>query len=324
MSLKLIEYRQLIQIIIMFMIVQFFGLFLAVESFSGLTYQQVQSAQAVSSISSALFYFAYIVIVAVILLFIMKYYRGLMILKVLEGVTILIGAFYVFLIILSSVNISLFSGSLPLGIGMSIAAAAILVVAKNRFPQLKNFTTVLVSAGVGVVLGISFGFAMAFIFMALVAVYDFIAVFVTKHMITLGNYVMQNNLAFMIDTTEAVAVPKSSLNAEQLSLYNKNRKQIMASIPHGVQQKGMISLPSSSGLGAGDLAMPLMLEVSAFNVFSSFTFSIVIILGSILGILIAMFVLKKYHRALPAITFLLFGDCIAILIFFLAVGVVHL
>jgi len=308
----------------MFMIVQFFGLFLAVESFNGLAYEQVKSAQVVSSTSSVLFYFAYIVLAAVVILFIMRYYRGLMVLRVLEGITILLGSFYVALILLSSLSTALFNGALPLGIVISIAAAIFLVFAKNKFPLLKNPTTLIVSAGVGVVLGISFGFITALIFMVLIAAYDFIAVFITKHMITLGNYVMQNNLAFMVDTTEAIAIPKSNLSAEQLRLYSKERKQLRVNIPKSAQQRGMITLPASSGLGAGDLAIPLMLEVSAFKVFANFTFSIAIILGSILGILIAMFVLRKYHKALPAIPFLLFGDCVAILVYILAIGVVHL
>ena len=42
---KVIEFRQLIQILTMFMIVQFLGLLLATQVFNGATYQELTGAQ---------------------------------------------------------------------------------------------------------------------------------------------------------------------------------------------------------------------------------------------------------------------------------------
>jgi hypothetical protein len=78
----------------------------------------------------------------------------------------------------------------------------------------------------------------------------------------------------------------------------------------------MVPLSARTALGTGDLMAPLMLAVSAYTVDLNFTLSFVVILGSILGLFLTMYTLKKYRRALPAIPFLLFGILVALGIFF--------
>ena len=228
MPLRVIELRQFLQILAMFMIVQFFGLLLATQLFTGLAYEQVQSAQVISSYSENLiFYIAYIVIVSLLLLFVFKIYRGKRLFTVFEAVVVFIPAFYVFLICISApfgnAYATLFYGTDLITYIAALALAALLVIAKNKVPRLRNVTALIASVGVGLILGITFGFFAAYVFMMLLAVYDFIAVFITKHMVALANVAMDNNLSLMVMVDEAKAVPLSSLSAREQAEYKKEK-----------------------------------------------------------------------------------------------------
>ncbi len=327
MGVRVIEGRQLLQILVMFMIVQFAGLFLAALMFNGATYQQVSSAQMVSAPSTALFLIVYIIAVTVVMILLMKFYIGVY--RLFEGFVIFVASAIVFSILLSeltSATVTMFGSAVPVAFVAAGVLGIALVVAKNMKPWLRNATAILASIGVGVALGSDFGFIVALVLMALLAVYDFIAVFITKHMITLADAVQKQNLAFMVDVREVEAVPKGSLSAAELSQYNR---ELTAFKKAGgkmqeIRQKGMknmVPMVASVGLGTGDLAVPLMVAIAAYKVFLSFTLSMFVIFGAVIGLLLTMFILRRYKRALPAIPPLLFGIGIGIALYALVYGI---
>ncbi|EQD47763.1 Peptidase A22, presenilin signal peptide, partial [mine drainage metagenome] len=77
--------------------------------------------------------------------------------------------------------------------------------------------------------------------------------------------------------------------------------------PNKIIGKGMVPFAASAALGTGDLATPLMLSISAYSISLNFTISIFIALGALFGLMLTMFILRKYKRALPAIPPILFG-----------------
>jgi presenilin-like A22 family membrane protease len=319
---KVIEFRQLVQILSMFLIVQFTGLLLATQVFSGATYQEITGAQVVSSPASALFYVIYIVIVSAVLLFVFKVYKGTRLFMIFEGAVVLLASFVVFSIVVSILASSAQSGLLGssslLQFFAALIPAILLVIAKNRIPRLRNATAMIASVGVGIALGLSFGFTFAVIFMAALGVYDFIAVFVTKHMIALGNMAIQNNLSFLIMVKETKAVPVSELSAIERKEYSKDKKLLerQGGIVNEMARKNMALVPAVTALGTGDLAVPLMLAVAAYKVNLSFALSFVVILGSALGLMLNMLVLRKYKKALPAIPLLFAGILIAMAMYY--------
>ena len=318
----MIEFRQLAQILTMFMIVQFLGLLLSIPLFSGATYQEITSAQVISSPVNALFYIVYIVVFSVVLLLIFKVYKGKKLFVVFEGAIVLLSSFIVFSIIVAvlagSAQSGIFgSGSIWYFLAALIPAIA-LVVAKNRMPRLRNTTAIIASAGVGVALGLSFSFPLALVFMALLGVYDFIAVFITKHMIALGDMAVQNNLSFLIMVRETKAVPMSYLTPKEQKEYAKNKPALekQGGLVDKLTRENMALMPAMTALGTGDLAVPLMLAVSMYKVNLNFVLSFVVVFGSVLGLMLNMLVLRRYKKALPAIPLLLAGIVIALLAYY--------
>ncbi len=320
----MIETRQILQILVMFLIVQFFGLLLASMLFSGATYQQVMSAQVVSSATGVLFYAIYIVVVAAALMLILKVYKGDKLFILIEGGVVFLASFFVFLIIsgeiTSSTLFTVFGAGITTNFIIGVAAALALVVAKNRWQYLRNSVAIIASIGVGVVLGISFGFAVSLLFMAIIAVYDFIAVFITKHMVTMAKAMSSRNLAFLIGVNEIEAIPKSEFTSSQVKEFEKEAKGQLKGTAKRLYMQGMLPIAARVELGTGDLAIPLMVAVSAYSLNLNFTLSFFVIGGAVFGLILTTFILRRYKRALPAIPPLLFGVFVGVIAYMLVFG----
>jgi presenilin-like A22 family membrane protease len=321
LALRVIEYRQLLQILAMFMVVQFFGLLLATQVFSGVAFEQIMGAQEVSSTFDALFFIAYIIVFSIIILIIFKIYKGDKLFMLLDAAVVLVASFVVFIVCISALQGNAFNalfGATPYYVLVAaIALAVLLVIAKYKIPKMRNITAMIASVGVGLVIGVSFSFLAAMVFMIILAAYDYIAVFITKHMVALGNVAMEKNLSFLIMVNEVEAVPLSSLTASERAEYNKSKKEMQK---HGASMQKLVGndmapISARMALGTGDLAMPLMLAIAAYKVNLNFVLSFVIILGAILGLVITMLILRRYKRALPAIPPILLGIVIALLVY---------
>jgi presenilin-like A22 family membrane protease len=295
-TVKSIEYRQLANILSLFLIVQLAG---ALIAFNFMSPVQVSVTASAGSASEILFYFAYIVVAAIIMMFLFRIYHGNALFTIIEAVVVVSASFYLFIILLSPY---LPQAGGAYAILLSLALAVALIIAKNKWPRLRNLTAVVASIGVGVVLGSYFSFFAAYALMAFIAIYDYVAVFVTKHMIALGRESVNRNLAFMIGAYDVEVVPKGYLKGKELKGIRKAASASKANpLLKRLVKEGSYPVPSFSALGTGDLAIPLMLAVSAFGSYLSYFMCVLIIVGSAFGLMFAMYISKRYRVALPAI-----------------------
>lgn len=134
---------------------------------------------------------------------------------------------------------------------------------------IRNISAVISVAGVGALVGVTLGVIPVLVFLILLSVYDFIAVFKTKHMVALAKGISGRNLAF------TVAIPTEKHQFE---------------------------------LGTGDLVMPLVFAVSAMKASQPLGFpqyavpAILILIASLAGLLLTIaYVEKHIGKALPAL-----------------------
>jgi presenilin-like A22 family membrane protease len=329
LALRVIEYRQLIQIISLFMIVQFAALLLATQVLTGTTSIELSSAQ-VTGTSNPLFYLLYLVsyvaILSLVMLFILKIYKGDKLFTLIEILFLLFGSFIFFLLIISSIEgnafANLFNGASIIVYAASAILAVGLVVAKYKMPKLRNVAALIASIGVGVFLGLALGFYIALLFMAVIAVYDFIAVFVTKHMVAMGNIAINNNLSLLVMVNEVEAVPVKMLSASQKKEFEASKKDTStpnSPIAQKIMDENMVPFAARTALGNGDFILPIVVAIAAYRVSLNFVLSFVVIIGAIFGLILTMSILRKYKRALPAIPPLLFGIVATLSVYFLFV-----
>ncbi len=308
-----IELRQVVDIIAMFLVVQLGGLLIASLVFTTSPIAHSSASIQTSSID-ALGYVVYIIAVALVLLLVIRFYNGELLFKAIEAVVVVLPSFIVFTIVLGYLAPASFT-NYNIIYAIALILAVSLIVIKNLRPGFRNVITIIASIGVGVVLGLDFSFYEALLFMAFIAIYDYIAVFVTKHMVTMAKAISSRNLAFLIGTSDIEAVPASYFTKKELDEYRKEIKESNAGknpLVKKIMNGGRIPVMSQIQLGAGDLGLPLMLTVSAFPQFLNYTASLVIVVGATVGMAFTMFFLKKYQRPLPAIPPLFAFICIAL------------
>lgn len=206
--------------------------------------------------------FLYILFGTAMLLILIKFVKGRFLfwaLKAVESLAIFGTSLIVFAVFWDSILV--------------VFLAIILVIARNVFYKnlhLRNISSTLATAGAGALIGVSLGVIPIIVFLIALSVYDYIAVFKTKHMVTIAKSVTKKNLSF------TYALPTKEHQFE---------------------------------LGTGDLVMPLAFASSVLAATKGihafpyyFIPSILILLASLAGLVLTLgYLSKRIGKALPAL-----------------------
>lgn len=328
MALSALDLSQDLRILALFLIVQFAGLLLAIQVYNNVPIVQIQATQSSfsSAAGTAIYYIVAIIVGTILLLLLMKRVKTPKMLVLLEGFMIFYSSFIVFIITIGWLTGSLqalIEGSqITYQYYLALVPAVGLVLAKNRWPRLRNITSIIISIGAGMIVGIYLDFFTVYLFMFILAIYDYVAVFITKHMITLAQAASEMNLAFFINTAEMGAIPTSSATREEIKISRQQSKFLgrYTDIANDMRKKMMTPIVGQRLLGNGDMAVPLMAAVSAYKVYGNFTLSLVVILGATAGLVAVFYILQKYKRPLPAIPPLFIGMTAATVIYLALTG----
>ncbi|MEM3361766.1 MAG: presenilin family intramembrane aspartyl protease [Candidatus Anstonellaceae archaeon] len=238
---------------------------------------------------SVVLLFLYIVFVALINIFFLKFFRSFILLKIFEFFALFFSLslfFLPFLFVFIKDPLTTFIISLLVGL--------LLTFLKNYFLELNNPLVVISSATIGVLVGLSFSFTSVLIFAILLSLYDFFAVFKTRHMLTLAKAIANQKLAFAIASDIGTKIKTSKKDSE-------------------------IKKPSIM-LGSGDILLVSLFIPSTFIEFGLIP-TISLILFSSIGTYILLVFTIKNKIALPALPFIcfssMFGLAISLILKFL-------
>lgn len=174
-----------------------------------------------------------------------------------------------------------------LNLGISVALAVLLTVLLWRWPEwwVVDSAGVLVSAGATAIFGVSFGVFPALILLVLLAVYDYISVYKTKHMLALADSVVGLRLPIML------VVPKH----KDYSFLHE-REKLTEQVESGRPREAMF-------MGLGDIVIPSVLVVIAYTNLGNAPAAIGALVGTFVGFSVLMsFVLRgKPHAGLPSL-----------------------
>jgi presenilin-like A22 family membrane protease len=160
-----------------------------------------------------------------------------------------------------------------------VAAAAILLVFLVKYPEWYVVDTSAILSGIGciAILGISLSISIVLVLLIAMAVYDAVSVYKTKHMIDLADTATDLKLPVMF------VIPKN----RDYSLA-KETKSLKEKLKENEEREAFF-------LGVGDVVMPGILVVSAFNNLSSngFLIALSVIFGTLLGFIALMTIALK-------------------------------
>jgi presenilin-like A22 family membrane protease len=157
---------------LIFISVQVIGVFTAMQYMNFINAGEIQPVfQNPNDVSNSFILIFYILIMTGVLLLIIKYKKSLI--RVLEAIAIFFASALVFDM--------LFPQFLGLGELLALGLTALKIFKPSYLTQ--NLALVFSVAGAGAVLGVSLGVTASIVLMLLLSVYDFISVFITKHMV---------------------------------------------------------------------------------------------------------------------------------------------
>ena len=167
---------------------------------------------------------------------------------------------------------------LDLAVGIALAAAAASVLALYKHPEWYVIDAVglVVAAGSAAVFGISLGIIPTVVLLVGLAVYDAIAVYRTKHMLSLADTVIELRLPVLlvIPKVAGYRFRADSTKMKEAKPETKGEREAMF-------------------MGLGDLVMPTILVVSALT-FGDAAWGILPSLGAAIGTLVGFGVLMGY------------------------------
>jgi len=253
-----------------------------------------------SSIANPLFFIVLLLFFTGLLLLLIRYKLQSIIRLIILG-CLFLSYIYVFsgLLLLFSFDFSLASI-----IGIVLSGCAILLLI--YFPEwyIINVLGVLLAGGIASIFGISLEPVPVIVLLIILAVYDAISVYKTKHMLTLADGVMKQKVPIM------VIVPKKrnySFRKDEFGSIKPRESSDQVQSPASVHAPPQTHERSAYLMGLGDLIMPTVLVVSAavfvpgggIGIFS--LPSLTTLLGSLIGLCALMFFVKQgsAHAGLP-------------------------
>ncbi|MDG6257285.1 MAG: presenilin family intramembrane aspartyl protease [Methanomicrobiaceae archaeon] len=189
-----------------------------------------------SSAANPIIFIGILLIFTLLMLFLIK--RGS---KHLMAVLIAVSIFFSLIYIFSAISSHFFGFTLIAG-GITLASAVLATALLHLYPEwyVIDVIGVLIAAGIASIFGISLEIIPVIILLVLLAIYDAISVYRTKHMISLAEGIIE------LKTPILVVIPKTrsySYIREGLSMEGGERGAFV--------------------MGLGDLIMPTILAVSA-------------------------------------------------------------
>lgn len=280
---RTISFKQILHLLIIFASVQFLGIALySILIKNGPELIVGSNVQKVSATDMGLF-FVYILAASAAIIFITKKTSKVTsnkIILIMDAMMVVTSASFGFGIILS-----LFLTNVqPLPFVVLIYGLALLsFYAKRKWPELRNYVTIMAISSAGVILSLMFDMNSILIFFGILSVYDLVSVFVTKHMIQLANAVTAQPTSFTVASQQIL--PKKNFKEIEISPSTKNPPIAVSRVE----------------LGGGDLLIPLVFSLVSFKATLSFTSAVVVAIFACGGLIATLAILIRYRRPLPAL-----------------------
>lgn len=209
---------------------------------------------------SAFYLLFWVLAGAGLMILIIRFYKGNRLFQILEFSVVSFASSIVFYSLIRPLFGADPLPPMALAAGMGLALAAL----KLAFPVLKNPAAVLSTAGAGAVFGFSLTFLSALVFLILLSLYDYIAVFKTKHMVEMARSISKREMPFVV-------------TSRQMSKAGEIRFE----------------------LGTGDMLMPIVLEVTGLQI--SPGYAAVVFISSIFALFALFALLTRQKSVLPAL-----------------------
>jgi len=252
-----------------FLLTQALALFVGIQMLGSLAMQGVAHEEVmIQSTGMGIgMFLAALLASTIFMILLIKYLDSRLLFQLMFGWLVFVGSFIVF--------------QYTIGNPWAMTFAVFVVILRFLKPLvlLQNIAMILAIAGVAAQLGLVFSTITLVIVLIIASVYDYIAVFKTKHMITLFEGLLEHNVPF------TVLIPDQG-----------NMFQRMDADVHKRTERGR----EFYLLGTGDIAFPAIFAIAVLARYTP-QIAVITIAGSLVGLLLDHYLLMKLQRPIPAL-----------------------
>ncbi|MFW6013960.1 MAG: presenilin family intramembrane aspartyl protease [Candidatus Nanoarchaeia archaeon] len=191
-----------------------------------------------------------------------------------------------------------FSLSAIITIGLVALLTYLKVYKKNILVH--NITEIFIYGGLAALIVPIISITAAIVLLIMISLYDAIAVWKTKHMVTLANYQTENKLFAGLMMPYDKKTNKIPLFAKEKNITKKTSKKTNKKTKSSAQNV------KTAILGGGDIAFPLIFAGAVMKSYGSFLFPIIIIFTTAIALFLLLTYSKK-DRFYPAMPFISAG-----------------
>ncbi|MCX8200159.1 MAG: presenilin family intramembrane aspartyl protease [Candidatus Micrarchaeota archaeon] len=279
--------KSVLKLLLLFVVAQLLGLIVMNAFVAGGVARQASVWQ--FSLEDIFFLVIGMAFTVLLLLTLIKLYTGNLLYKAMEFVVVAAASFVVFY------GVGYYAG---LGEAEALILAVSLSALKQLFPPSKNAAAVISSAGVATMFAMFLSFWEAVVFLIVMSAYDYVAVFITRHMITLASEFGKRDMSFSITSQETV------------------REKVLVRKRGVVVEEKPVERVERLELGTGDIALPLAFNLVVFkgiaqtNAGAAVSSFIIIGVFSALALGLVLAYVKKRKLFLPALPPILLGTLV--------------
>ncbi|MEM3364676.1 MAG: presenilin family intramembrane aspartyl protease [Candidatus Micrarchaeia archaeon] len=287
--------RTVLKLLLLFILAQVLGLIVMNAFVAGGLARQISVGE--FSLEDIFFLIIGLAFTVLLVLALLKFYTGNLLYQIMEFVVVAAASFVVFY------GIGYYVG---FGEIEAVLLALALSALKQLVPHMKNTAAVVSSAGVAAMFAMFLSFWEAVVFLVVMSAYDYVAVFITRHMITLASEFGRREMSFSITSQDKIK--------ERVLVQKKGG---------GVQEK-TVERVEHLELGTGDIALPLAFNLVVFRgvalVNTGAAISTFIIIGvfSALALGLVLAYVKKRRLFLPALPPILLGTLIGYMLAYIS------
>ncbi len=171
---------------------------------------------------------------------------------------------------------------IPFVISLIIASSLTLLVHKYPEWYVVDSVGVVMAIGATIILGVTFAILPAIVLLIVLAIYDAVSVYKTKHMISLADSVIDLNLPVLL------VIPKKWGYS-----FREKKPRLKEQLESGKEREAMF-------MGLGDIVIPSLLIVSALSFLPSsqsgmgIASNILVGIGTMIGILVGFLILMRF------------------------------
>lgn len=237
-----------------------------------------------NSLYNTLYIVGLIAVETFVLIVLLKFFKKINLMKIIDVIVTLFAVFGI---------LAFFINSLVWLIVISVAIVILKEVWNNFW--FKNFLVFLVVGFFAAYIGYTIGIIPILVLLAIIAIYDYIAVFKTKHMVFLANKIVNNNTLFVMDFGKNVSQMTGLEKVVSNKMKNEKRVEKTTNTKDlNPQNRNHLNL------GTGDFALPLMGIMTLFA--KNTLFGVLAFIVALFGLELTIWLLfSKKHYALPAI-----------------------